>query len=535
MMTENTSRLRWPAGIFFRLALSAMLAAPLAGCKKQHDDTARRTAVFAIGSEPAGLNRNISSSNSDGLIACIIYQGLVDVRSDGSITPLLAKSWTVSDDGRTYDFQLQHARWSDGKPFTSADVRYTLKEVSAKYSAVFGGAARVIEAIDTPAPDRAVIHLKEPYGPFLLSLGCSQGGAIMPAHIFEGTNVAMNKAIRKPVGTGPFRLERWMPGQYLRLTRNPLYWEPGKPRLDELIATILPQAASRTQALLSHELDFVSFSLLPTNDYDHLRESSAVRLLPAPVASIDVMLTNTRRRELSDPKVRQALMMATDRDYLLRTAYHGIGEAGTMPFTSRLRWAANPAIDYRKMYPYDPARANAMLDAAGLTRDAQGQRMRLTLNYLSDDPDAPLVATAIKTMWARIGVTIDIVPGERVALLPRIFQKRHFDLALVPYNSNGDPALGLSRIFRSSAIGDIFGNASGYTNPQVDQLFVAAQASVDLAERGRQYAHIQSILARDLPVLTLHERLAYSAASSRLHGLDHEYYLPSWRDAWLDP
>ncbi|WP_169053358.1 ABC transporter substrate-binding protein [Falsirhodobacter xinxiangensis] len=492
------------------------------------------TAIFAVGSDPATINRNISTSTADGLVSCVVYEGLVEVRAGGVIAPLLASEWTVSDDNLVYEFTLRQANWHDGQPFTSADVKYTLEEVSAKFSSTFSITAAVISSIEAPAPDKIVVTLDQPYDPFLMSLNCTQGGAILPKHLFEGTDPATNPvSTQAPVGTGAFRFAEWRRGEYVKFERNPDYWDAGKPYLDGVIAQVLPQSSSRTQALMAGEIDYVASQIMPSSDYRMLADNPNFALIPSPVPSIDVMVVNTTRPGLDDAKVRQALMMATDRDYLLATAYQGAGAAATMPFTNRMPWAADADTDYTKLYPYDPDRAIALLDQAGLMPDADGTRLRVALGYLSDDQDGPLVATAIKSMWSKVGVDVTIAPGERAAMVPKIFVDNDYDLALVSYSSGGDPALGLARMWVSSAAGRCCGNPTGYSNPEVDQLFDQAQQAAGQQARGAIYAKVQHILGRDLPTLTLHERILSSGLTARLKGMEHEYYLPTFREAWL--
>src|SRR4051812_17949076 len=138
-------------GILLTLALASGMAIDPSAAQTK---TARHggTLIFGMGSDANFTNRNTSAGNPDGLIGCMIYQGLTNVDRDGKIYPLLAKSWTISEDSKTYTFELNKADFSDGKPFTSEDVKYTLLEVSAKYSNVFASVGRMIEAIDTPAP-----------------------------------------------------------------------------------------------------------------------------------------------------------------------------------------------------------------------------------------------------------------------------------------------------------------------------------------------------------------------------------------------
>src|SRR5690606_10270147 len=109
------------------------------------------TAVFAIPEDPTILLRNVASQTQDGLFSCIVYQGLMRTTASGEIVPFLAKSHEMSEDGKTHTFVLQDAKWTDGKPLISEDVKYTYLEVSGKHSAIFRRTAAMIEAIETPS------------------------------------------------------------------------------------------------------------------------------------------------------------------------------------------------------------------------------------------------------------------------------------------------------------------------------------------------------------------------------------------------
>ncbi len=490
--------------------------------------------IFTLGGDPTVTNPVLSSGVPEGLIGCILYQGLTITTPSWDVKPMLAKSWTVSSDGKTYTFELEKAQWQDGKPFTSADVKYSLLEVNAKFSAVFAGAGRSIESIETPSPDRAIIHLKQPYGPFLISQACSHGGAILPAHIFEGTNPLQNPASGdKPVGIGPFSMTEWKRGDYIKLPRNPNYREAGKPYLDELIAKVITQPTARVQALQAGEVDHLMYFYLPANNYDQVRANTALSLTPAKApAGIDVILMNVARKPFDDKRVRQALLTAIDRDYLVRTAFFNVGEVGTMPFTAGIPWAADPSIDYRKMYPFDPAKANALLDEAGVKKGADGIRFKANVVYSADQSDYALMAQAVKSMWGAIGVDLTIEAGERAIAYKRMFETRDYDAGIVAYNGYSDPALGMARMVLTSSMGKPLGNGSGYSNPAIDNLLDQAEKTASLAERTARYQEVQRTLASDLPILTVHERILYDASSKRVRGLDDEIFLGTWRDAW---
>src|SRR5262249_55232670 len=147
------------------------------------------TVVIALGNDPPTINPVVSTGVPDASVGCMIYEGLARLTGDLNVVPHLAKSWSISPDGKTYTFELTQANWHDGKPLPAADVKWTLLEASAKITPPFAVAARLLEGVETPAPDRVVVRLKQPFGPLLLLLTCGWGGVILPKHVFEGTNI----------------------------------------------------------------------------------------------------------------------------------------------------------------------------------------------------------------------------------------------------------------------------------------------------------------------------------------------------------
>ncbi len=494
------------------------------------------TAIFVLNQDPPTVNPDVTSGVPDHHVGCLIYEGLIEISPDYKILPLLAKSYSISPDGKSYSFELKDVKWTDGKPVTSEDVRYSIMEVAAKFSPTFGPAGRVLEGVETPDPKRVVIKLKESFGPFAEALTCQNGGAILPSHLFKGTNVMENPAtLTKPVGTGAFIMDEWKHGDYVRLKRNPNYHVEGKPYLDEVIGKVITVSASRVQALQAGEVDHLR-GLAPS-EIQIVRANPKLQMVLNDVSpTLDIIFFNTKRKPLDDRRVRQALMVATDRDYLFKNAFFNFGQVGTQPFTVDIPWAANPNIDYRKMYPFDPAKANAMLDEAGMKRGANGKRFTVNMVIWSTDyPEFVEAATAMKSMWQAIGVDVSIEAMERPPLLKRVFQDKDFDITFQNYGSNYDPALGMARTFVTSSIPATFGNASSYSNPEVDALFDKGQSGTTLEERGKVYREVSEILARDLPEITVHTRRSADGATVRLKGLWGRVQSTggNWADAWL--
>jgi peptide/nickel transport system substrate-binding protein len=528
-MKEDCSRARVAVA-----AVMMMMAGSLAPAAAQ-TPVQGGTLVLAIGGDPPTVNPDVSTGIPDQLIGCMVYQGLVKVSVDSEIEPLLARSWTVSPDGLTYRFELVDAQWQDGQPFTSEDVKYSLTEVSAKFGSIFAPAGRAIDNIDASDPHVAVIKLKHSFGPFLFSMSCPVGGAIMPAHLFRGTEVPKNPAtLSNPVGTGAFMLKDWMRGDHLTLVRNPHYWEKDKPHLDQIIAKEIPEGSARMLALQSGDVDIVTGYFFPANNIPTAAANPALRLEPAGFApSDDMLMLNTTRPPFDNVKVRQAAFLAIDRDFLLKNVWFGTGTVGVSSFDNRIKWAYNPAIDYSKLYPYDPARARTLLDEAGLKPGVDGMRATIHLVLPSDAPDRVQAAEALKRMWGAVGLNVAIDTLERTAEVKRAFVDRDFDVTFQGYTSYGDPALGIARTYVSSSIGKPFGNPSGYANPEVDKLFEAGQNATQPEDRAKPYRAVQEILARDLPTLVIHQQAYSDVTTKRLYGVWGGQGYGLWENAWL--
>lgn len=493
------------------------------------------TAVFAIQVDPNYLTRDLTTQSETGTVGCILYQGLMGIDADGVPYPLLAKSVDISDDKLTYTFILNDARWQDGQPVTAKDVKYTYEEISGKHSPTFMRTLTAIDKIEAVSDKEVKITLKKPYGPFLIALTCPQGAAILPEHVYAGTDPTTNKASNaEPVAMGPFLLKEWVRGSHMTLVRNPDYWEKGKPYLDEVIVQIVPSGAGRTQAMLSGELDRIPWFALETSDYPLIERNPQLRLQPArKPPAMDFISINTTKKPFDDKRVRQALMFATDREFLLKSAYNGQGTVATSPFANGFPWAIDPEVDLMKMYPYDPARANALLDEAGVKRDASGKRLSMTFIIEPDEEGGSQLAAALKNMWEQVGIELNIETIQPPQSTERI-AKGEANTAYHGYSSGGDPAIGWSGQFVSAMIGMNRGNAARYTNPEIDELFALAQGETDLDARGAYYKKAQKIIGEDMPILTIHNPVDKEAEGTWLKGMDNEYMFPTWRDAWID-
>ncbi|PYM88400.1 MAG: ABC transporter substrate-binding protein, partial [Candidatus Rokuibacteriota bacterium] len=231
---------------FVRVALLAALTGVL--CLPMTAPAQKRggTLVMLVQPEPPTLASYISTSGPIGQVATKVYEGLLEYDFNLKPIPSLAESWKVSADGKTITFVLQKGvRFHDGKPFTSADVKFSVLEVLKKVHPRGAATFREVTEIDTPDEHTVVFKLTTP-APYLMMALSGYESPMLPKHLFEGSDIKTSKYANAPVGTGPFKFVEWQRGQFMRFDRNPDYWRKGRPYLDRIVARFIADSATRT-------------------------------------------------------------------------------------------------------------------------------------------------------------------------------------------------------------------------------------------------------------------------------------------------
>jgi peptide/nickel transport system substrate-binding protein len=494
------------------------------------------TAVGVVGADPSSTNANIVQDVPSGFVGCMIHESLLRMGRGYELKPALAESWEISDEGKTYTFHLAEANFHDGQPVTSEDVKFTLEEVSAKFGPKFSRTANVIESVEAVDPRTVVIRLKQPFGPFLSSLTCTQNGSILPAHIFRGTDVLTNPASQdKPIGAGPFKLVEWVKGSHLRLTANEDYFIENEPHLDEIVVRIMPDSGARLLALQAGEADYIDQYYFPASSVALIEKDPRFQLMETRDPTDNLLMFNVKAPHLEKPEVRQALFQAIDRQYLLKNIWLGQGDVGRSSIDTRLKWAYNPAVDFEKMYPYDPEAAAKKLDEAGFPVK-NGKRFTMRIIFDTARPEFSPLAQAIRSYWQAIGVETVLEGAEWAVIGQRAYKDYDFDAYLINYTTGGDPVLGIARAYVTSSIDPTkaYNNASRYSNPEVDKLFAEGEVLSTPEERAKPYFKAQEILARDMPVAVLSQAAPASVAISGLKNLWLSNDYQFWGSVWLD-
>ncbi len=360
---------------------------------------------FARNFEPVTLGPFGAADNGTIWTIMMIYDQLVEYQP-GSLDPQpgLAKSWQFKDGGKTIVFKLRNAKFSNGSPVTSADVKFSLDRFKdPKVNNLLPFLADAIASIEAPSPDTIVMKMKRVDGAILSNL------SVFPASITPKAVVTKmgDKAFAlDPVGSGPFVVEKWARGQYLKMKRNPNYWRAGKPYLDGIEFDYITNDNTRILKLQSGEVDVAES--IPFSQVQAL-EKGNLRVEVAPLASIDGIWLNNTHKPFDDKLVRQALNYATDKNAINKVVYFNRAQVAN---------ALYPFFKYTdksvQNYPYDIKKAKALL-----AKSSAPKGFDVTILIPSEDQTKAQMMTVVKQLWAEIGVNVKIQSMETNALFTK--------------------------------------------------------------------------------------------------------------------
>lgn len=480
---------------WFSLSIGALVLAAALPATQALAQTKGGTLNMIVQPEPPVIVTAINQQGPTQFVAGKIYESLLTYSTDLKPQPGLAKSWEAAADGLTYTFHLQdNVKWHDGKPFTSEDVVFSLADMLPKTHA----RARVIlnkfvESVHAPDAKTVVIKLKTPFPAFMLMF--EPGFApMMPKHLYAGTDYMTNPANQKPVGTGPFVFKEWKRGEYIKLARNPDYWKPGKPYLDELVFNVIPDAASRAVAFERGSVDVLRGGDVDNVDIKRLRGLPNVEYTTAGWEMFSpqaYLIFNMRKPPFDNLKVRQAVMAAMNRNMVVNNIFFGLGKVSTSPFvTTEMFYDKNmPPM------PFDMKKARALIKESGIKPGDYTIR-QLSFPYGST---WDRLGEYTKQALEQLGFKVNVESTDAGGWASRT-GNWDFDLTTTFTYQYGDPALGVQRLYISSNIvkGSPFANVQGYSNPETDKLWEAAASEVDPAKRQALYTQIQTTLVNEV-------------------------------------
>jgi peptide/nickel transport system substrate-binding protein len=497
--------------------LIAALVAAVAGCGSPSPGRTGPNAdrlVVARSTDAVSLDPARTSDIESLEVAEQVYGRLVRFAA-GRLEPEpdLATSWSVSEDGTIWTFDLRPGvRFQDGTPFDAEAVVFSFeRQILPDHPAhesdfVWTRAYHNIRRVRANGPMRVQFEIDRPYAPFLANL------AMGPAAIVSPTAVKKwgREFGRHPIGTGPYRFVEWIPGDRITLERNPSYWDqPARTRY--LVLMAMPDSRQRLQALESGAADVIQ--QLAPDDLPLVRLHPDLRLAMAPATLVSYLAMNTQRRPLNDPRIRRAIAHAVRREALVKLVYQGLGIPAIGPLPPNV-WGARSDV---VTYPYDPVKARKLLAEAGWQGAREAPLKLFAPSVASQYMPAPTrVAAIIKKCLAEVGVAVEVIVSDPADHQRALWAGEH-DLALHGwFNDNGDPDNFLYTLLDSdNTTGSRPSNIAFYSNGWFHDVIGMAQRTTDRTERERLYSQAQAILAIDVPWVALaHSKVVFAERTS---------------------
>lgn len=499
-----------------RVVLAMLL--PLAiGIGARADEPQRGGVLTAVHwPEPTVLNSAINSGFAAAFISTKIFEGLVEYDRSGNPVPQLAESWSVSPDGLAVTFHLRpHVKWHDGVDFTSDDVKFSIEVWKRYHSRGRLIYANVIQ-VETPDPLTVVLRLSDP-APALMSSLNSFTSPVMSRHAYAGTDIPLSPANLNPIGTGPWVFKEWQRASYIILDRNPNYWQSGRPYPDRLVVRYLPDAAARSAVIESGEAQLGVQSPVALSDVKRLAALPNIGMTTDGYeyfAPIVTMQFNNIRPPFDNILVRKAIAFAINREQIVRNVWFGLGKVATGSISSTSQYYTN---DVDK-YPYDPRKAEELLEQAGFKKDASGVRLKLTYEISPLGSEYLRLGEVLKQQLARVGVQIELRTQDSASSSRRVYSDYDFSFFTAYIGTYADPQLAVYWS-RNIIKGVPFSNASHFSNPDMDRLLESVQVENNPQKRTQEFHEIQRIAARDLPIFPLFELQQLTLFAKNVH--DH--------------
>jgi peptide/nickel transport system substrate-binding protein len=447
----------------------------------------RNTLVMIIESSPTNLDPRIGLDAQSERIDELLFDDLLTHDEHFNVHAGLAERWE-NPDPLIYIFHLHSGvKFHNGQPLTARDVKWTFDSLlQGKVPSTKASTYRFIDRIETPDEATVVFHLKEPSATLLWNLSGAAIG-IVPYGSAEELS-------RHPVGSGPFRFVSAEQDKEVILERNDDYWGE-KARLRAVRFAVVPDSTTRALELRKGSAD-VAINAMTGDMVLTLERESSLQVVHSPGTVLAYMAFNARDPILKDPRVRQALAYAIDRQpmihYLLRDFARPANNL--LPPES---WAYNADV---RSYSHDPGHARQLLDVAGYPA-VNGVRFHLTMKT-STEESTRLLAAVLQQQLREVGIELDIRTFEFATFYSDVTHGEFQLYSLRWVGANEDPDI-FEYVFHSSRFTPRGANRSFYANPRVDALIDQARREPNQNTRRQLYAEVQHLLSEDLPYINL--------------------------------
>jgi peptide/nickel transport system substrate-binding protein len=453
-----------PAALLLSLLLALAAALPAWAA-------ARDRIVVGMVLEPPHLDPTQSpAAPIKEILYANVMEGLTRIDEKGAILPDLAESWTVAPDGLAYTFKLRAGvKFHDGAPFSSADVKFTFERGAAPESVnnLKKSLFSTISSVETPDPATVILRLARPDYLLLYRVGLSEAVIFSPA--------SAGDARANPVGTGPFKFVRWKKGDRVELSRFPDYRAADTTGLKDIVFRFIPDPATIVAAMLSGDVDAFPNGIPPEN-IPQFQADPRFTVKVGQTEGKTILAINNGKKPFDDLRVRQAIAHALDRKAIIDGAMFGYA----LPIGSHFSPLDPGYVDLTARYPYDVAKAKALLAEAGLP-DGFSATLKLP-----PPAYARRSGEIIAQLLAAVGIKVAIEPLQFPQWLANVFTNKEYDLTIISHTEPLDI--------------DIYTRPEyyfNYKNSMLNDVIAAIPATPDEAGRNRLYGEAQRILADD--------------------------------------
>jgi peptide/nickel transport system substrate-binding protein len=469
------------------------------------------TFVFGASADCIFLDPVYEQQNPDIWFAMNVYDTLLQPAADGkTLQPGLASAYAISPDALTVTLTLRPGiKFADGSPIEASDVKFSLDRGRSKED---GGAyfflLSSVDTIEAAASDRVVIHLKHADPAILQVLASFYAGIVSEKLMKAAPGATLRDKAKafaeRPIGSGPYMVTSWAHGSELVLSRNPHYWKTGEdgkalPYVDQIKVLIIPDDATRVLKLKAGEIDAAEF--VPFSRVAELKADPKLAMTLFPAAKIIYIAMNNRptlkdgtKNPLADKRVRHALNYAVDKKAIAQVVTYGVGTAQvTLPPSS----TPLAMTDKGEPYPYDPAKAKALLQEAGY-----GNGFDLSIYAIAGNADDVAELAVVQQQWGQLGVKLKIEQYDSATRIAK-FKADDYQMRTALFtNDLNDP----SQITSFMAYFPSYeSNRSGFRDAELDELFIKSQSEMDVDKRRALYRRMQEIYIDAAPMVFLLE------------------------------
>ncbi|NKI95967.1 glutathione ABC transporter substrate-binding protein GsiB [Rhizobacter sp. SG703] len=493
-----------------RIAVALAVSGTALAAHAAKDITVAVASTFTT-TDPYDANDTLSQA-----VAKSFYQGLYGFDKDMKMVPVLADSYTASKDGLVYTVKLKSGiKFHDNTPFNAEAVKATFDRVTnpdnkLKRYNLYKNIAKT-EAVDATT---VRFTLKEPFSPFINTLAHPSGVIISPAALAQYGSKGI---AQHPVGTGPFKFVEWKATDYLKVEKFDGYWKKGWPKVDSITWRPVVDNNTRAAVMQTNEAHF-AFPV-PPEAVETLSKKPSLEITASPSIIQRYLSMNTQQKPFDNPKVREAINYAINKDALIKVAFSGyaIPAEGVLPHGVEYAAKLGP-------WPYDPAKARALLKEAGYPNGFE-----TTLWSAYNHTTAQKVIQFVQQQLAQVGIKLQVQALEAGQRVERVESAQ--DPATAPVrmyyvgwsSSTGEADWAMRPLLASESFPPKLFNTAYYKNEVVDSAIAKSLVTTDKAEKARLYTDAQKQIWKDAPWAFLVTERLVSVRAKNLSGF---YVIP---------